>query len=81
MKITPEQIENQIKDIAYHSFYETTTICAIKLQCGFVAVGKSDCIDVAEYDLETGKVFAYKDAISKLYEFESYKFLQNNPRN
>lgn len=75
-----EHVEKQIKEVKYTRFFETTTICAIRLTNGYVVVGKSDCVDVADFNAETGEKYAYQDAIKKIFELLAYETLVNNPR-
>lgn len=75
-----EQVENQINKVEYMRFYETTTICAIRLNSGFVVVGKSDCVHLEDFNKEDGEKYAYQDAIKKIFELLSYKELDSNPR-
>lgn len=73
MKLTPELINARILRTTFAQVEDTTTtICVIQMVNGFTVVGKSACIDVADFDAEKGKQIAYQDAFEKLWELEGY---------
>ena len=49
-----------------------TTVCVLILNNGFVIQGKSACVDPRNYDEMTGQLYAYEDAVDKLWELEGY---------
>ena len=77
MKLTEEDINNVIKDINYiNPPNTTTTICLLTLENGFVVVGKSACVDPAEFDSAIGQSIARSNAIDKVWELEGYLLAQ-----
>jgi hypothetical protein len=46
-----------------------TTVCCLTLRNGFEITGTSACVDPDDYDLEAGKGWAKKAALSKLDEY------------
>ncbi len=73
MKLTKQGIDNKINSISYFRVANTTvTICAIKLTNGFVVTGQSACIDLEQFDEQTGKDLAYENAVDKIWELEGY---------
>jgi len=64
-KITDEQFWNPI-------ILPTMTIVAMKLENGYVVVGKSTPADPANYDEALGKQFAREDAIRQIWQLEAY---------
>lgn len=49
-----------------------TTVCVLILNNGFVIQGKSACVDPRLYDEMKGQLYAYEDAVDKLWELEGY---------
>ncbi len=49
-----------------------TTVCCLTLQNGFEVVGTSAFVDPTDYDLEVGKEWAKKAALSKLDEYDGF---------
>lgn len=78
MKITVAQIEQHIAEEFYHHFEGTNlVVCAIKMRNGYVASGKSCCIEDADFDLEAGKHRARARAIEELFGVIYYKMLED----
>jgi hypothetical protein len=50
----------------------TTTICALKLHSGFVVIGKSACLNPADFDEDVGRKIAFEDAFNQLWQLEGY---------
>lgn len=70
-KVTMAEIVGAIESVQYHRFPGTqVTVCCIKLDNKFTAVGSSACVDPAEFDEDLGKSIAYKRA-----EDEAWKLL------
>lgn len=46
---------------------DTITLCFITVLNGFTVIGKSACVDPANYDAEIGKNIAYEDAFNQLW--------------
>ena len=64
-----EEVQKLIRDVGYVRVNDTTTIiCAIETTFGFVAVGKSACINPEDFDAEIERKYAYEDAFDKLVE-------------
>lgn len=53
----------------------TTTVCLLTMKGGFVAVGKSACVDRAKYSAELGAKFAREDALEKATEAVAFWLL------
>lgn len=49
-----------------------TTVCVLILDNGFVIEGKSACVDFRLYDEMKGQLYAYENAVEKLWELEGY---------
>jgi hypothetical protein len=50
----------------------TTTICAMKLNNGFIVVGSSACASPENFDAEIGKNIAYDNAREQIWALEGY---------
>lgn len=71
--VTNESLVNKIKKVDYLQPEETTlTICIITVENGFTFRGESACADPNNFNKETGRHWAYKDAFSKLWMPEGY---------
>lgn len=75
-KLTLDDL-NAVVDTPFYvqPFGTTLTICVLTLKNGGTVVGKSACVDPANFDEQIGKDAAYKDAISKLWGLEGYNLL------
>ena len=72
-RLTPADIDNQIKDIKFHVFPGTTlTVCALTLKNGFHVVGESAAASAENFDEEIGKNIAFENARKKIWAFEGY---------
>lgn len=73
-KITPQIIEDAIErcDFIRHEPVPELTICVLKLRNGFAVVGKSGCVDPANYDREIGERVAREDAVDKVWELMGF---------
>lgn len=73
-RITPDSIKGRIADVTYHNPPQesTTTFCTIKMQNGFEFVGRSACVDPANYNKEIGEKVAYDDAFRQIWSHEGY---------
>lgn len=49
-----------------------TTQCILVLKNGYTIIGKSSCVDPAEYDKGMGEQYAYENAFNKIWELEGY---------
>ena len=72
MKLTKEYIESLIDAVEYRRINSGLTHCTLYLKCDFVVIGRSICIDPADFDLELSSNIAYQDAFKKLCELENY---------
>lgn len=70
-KIEVSEIEDKIEHLEYKTV-GVLTVCIIRLDNGFYAVGESAPVDPAEYDYEVGKQWAYKKALDKCFLGEAY---------
>ncbi len=75
-KLTIEDIESSI--VAEESFKlgQKTTVVLLTLKNGFEVIGKSGCVDPANYDHEIGTEFARQRALDEVWMLEGYA-LQN----
>lgn len=74
MKVTPEQHAAEIVDVRFYQLPETTvTLCQMKLRNGFVIIGKSACVDPAEFNKEMGEQIARRKADDKLWELLGFR--------
>lgn len=48
------------------------TICLIKLDNGYVLLGKSTPVDAANFDEKLGREYAYEDALCQMWPLEAY---------
>jgi hypothetical protein len=72
-RITPEIIDQRIRQVKYYNFPDTTVmICAIELMNGYHVVGESACASPTNYDAAIGKRIAYDDARRKIWALEGY---------
>ena len=49
-----------------------TTLCVLHLRNGFTIVGKSACVDPANFNVALGEKYSYEDAINQLWPLEGY---------
>lgn len=82
--VSPYQIELEIADEYYRnlgsavkaspeSTLNNVTICALVLQNGFVIIGKSACVDPANYNEERGRQLAREDAIKQVWPLLGFR--------
>ena len=73
-RITPDSIKGRIANVTYRNPPQesTTTFCTIKMQNGFEFVGRSVCVDPANYNKEIGEKVAYDDAFRQIWSHEGY---------
>lgn len=72
MRLTKEYLESIVKEKSFHKLTDRLTVCVIKTVTGFELVGKSTCLDPANYSQEIGEKVSYEDAFNKLWELEGY---------
>lgn len=76
LKLTADELRAQIHMVQFFRVGQTTTtLCAMQMRNGFLVLGKSACIDPANFDVEIGRTVAYNDAFSKLWELEGYQLM------
>jgi hypothetical protein len=72
-RLTPDLIDKQIVGEDYHVFPGTTlTVCALKLQNGFMVTGESAAASPENFDEELGRKIARDNARNKIWAFEGY---------
>jgi hypothetical protein len=71
-KLTEEDILNTIISEESVKLGEKTTVVLLKLKNGFEVVGKSGCVDPANYNHEIGVGVARKRAIDQIWFLEGY---------
>lgn len=73
-RLTPELIQAVIKDEIYTRLPDSnTTVCQLTLQNGYKVLGVNmGSVDPANYNEEIGCEYAYKDAVSKIWQLEGY---------
>jgi hypothetical protein len=77
MKVTQEQILSKIVSETYIVMPNgRTTICQLTLENGFTVEGYSACVDAAEFDMNKGRIYAFTDAMNKVWPLEGYLLAQ-----
>jgi hypothetical protein len=77
-RITPSDIDDIIKDIAYYVFPETLlTVCCLTLQNGFNVTGESACASPENFNKEIGEKIAFDNARQKIWQLSGYLLKQN----
>lgn len=74
-KLTIDEIKGVITQEEY-VFKGTLTLCILTLKNGFFVTGESACLDISNYDQETGKKIAFERALTKIWELEGYLLKQ-----
>lgn len=76
-RVTPERLEEVIKDEAYHVFPGTLlTVCCLTLANGFTVIGESACASPANFNEELGRKIAREHAKQKIWPLEGYLLRQ-----
>lgn len=76
-RLSVEDLTAKIKHTDYSRIIQTTvTVCTLILENGFTVIGKSACIDPANFDAVFGEQIAYSDALNKMWELEGYLLAQ-----
>lgn len=73
MKLTEEQIKEQIDSVIFRKIWKKTTLCLMTLKNGFEIITTSACIDPENYDQEIWEKISLGKAMDKLRELEWYK--------
>ena len=72
-RLTPALIDATIVHEEYFRVTNTTcTICSLVLQNGYVVVGKSAAVSMANFDEEIGRKVARDDAREQIWALEGY---------
>lgn len=72
-RLTPQLIDEQIVEEAYHVFPGTTlTVCCLTLRNGFNVTGESAAASPENFDEEIGRKIARSNAREKIWAFEGY---------
>ena len=73
MKVTLDGIKAKIKGETYLVLPNgRTTVCQLTLENGFTVEGYSACVDPSEFNLNIGRMFAFEDAVKKIWPLEGY---------
>lgn len=70
--ITKEKIDAVIASEEYVPIGKKTIICCLTLVNGFEIIGVSACVDPKNFDPETGKYWARREAIDQIWKLEGY---------
>lgn len=72
-RVTPDQVDAQIKGETYHQFPGTTlTICVLTLKNGFQVTGESAAASPENFDQAIGRRIARDQARGKIWALEGY---------
>jgi len=72
-RVTPDSIDLKIVGEQYYVFPGTTvTVCALKLENGFVVVGQSAAASKDNFNEHLGAKIARADAREKIWPLEGY---------
>lgn len=67
-KITEDFLIEQIEDINYNIIgKKKITHCTITVKNGFTFTGEAACVDVSNFNADTGKAISYKNAFDKMW--------------
>lgn len=82
-KVEPIDLDNEIAagEVIYSRIEGTTiTHCAIVLANGFSVTGESACVDPAEFNEQTGREIAFKNAREKLWPLLGFRLADERMR-
>lgn len=71
-KITQEELLTLIENEEYARFGKTCTVCALTVKSGYTVIGKSGCIDPAQFDETIGRKLAFDNAVNELWALHGY---------
>lgn len=75
--VKAEELSELVESEQYHVFPGTTlTVCCLTLKNGYTVTGEAACADPDNFNEVTGKHYARKDAIRKLWPLEGYLLCQ-----
>lgn len=66
-RVTKEYISNRIEAISYKVFNQVLTVCTLRLDNGFTAIGQSACVNPENYNEEIGRRVSYDRAFDQLW--------------
>jgi hypothetical protein len=76
-RLNPSMIDAAIAGKDYHVFPGTTmTVCALKLQNGFIVLGESAAASPENFDRDIGRKIARENARNKIWALEGYLLRQ-----
>lgn len=77
MKVNPQDVKNMIVGETFTVLPNgLTTVCQLTLSNGWTVLGQSACVDPAEFDAETGKEIARRNAEDEVWKFAGYELMQ-----
>ncbi|QQE80921.1 Gp49 family protein [Alicyclobacillus sp. SO9] len=68
----PEYVSSTVVAVEFAKMGRKTTVCLITIDNSFEIVGTSACVDPEKFDEETGRKWAWKDALNKLEELDGF---------
>lgn len=72
-RLTIDDLKAKVEHVNFSRIIQTTTtVCTLMLENGFTVIGKSACIDPANFDAAIGEQVAFNDALDKMWELEGY---------
>ncbi|EKF43315.1 hypothetical protein NA8A_04768 [Nitratireductor indicus C115] len=73
-RVSLDSIKAKIAEVEFHAPHlePTMTVCFVKMQNGFVVIGKTAPADPGNFDAELGRKFAYEDAVRQIWPLEGY---------
>ncbi len=79
--VTKEYLEKRIEDVGYFILPGTNvTICSLTMRNDYVVIGKSACVNPANFDSALGRKYAYEDALEQLWALEGYLLAEERSR-
>jgi cell division protein YceG involved in septum cleavage len=73
MQVTLDQIYGKIRSESYVVLNDgRTTVCQLTLQNGYTVNGMSACVDAKDFDRDTGRKYAYENAVQAIWPLEGY---------
>lgn len=75
--VTEESIDEVIVNTQYFHFEGTTvTVCLLELKNGFHVLGESACACPENFNVTTGRKYAFDDARNRIWKLEGYLLKQ-----
>jgi hypothetical protein len=56
-----------------HIFWGKELVVSYRLRSGFTVMGRSACVDPANFDMQVGRRLCWRSAIAQLWELEGYR--------